>query len=638
MEFAEQSVQMWAIFAVIVCALAMYAMERVAMEVVSVGVVCALLVLFQIFPVVDAWGENRLTPARLLQGFANPALATVLALLVMGQGMVRAGVLDVGARWVLKLGGGRKWQSVGLALLAAAAVSAFLNNIPVVVIFIPIMQALAIRFQGSASKLMIPLSYAAVLGGMTTLVGSSTNLLVNSAMIELGVTPFGFFEFSVPGLVMAAAGFLYVLFIAPALLPRRERLAGFLFSGGGKQFIAQFTIAADSPLVGRRAPGGLFASLPDMTIRMVQRGEEAILPPFEGFEARPGDILVVAATRKALTEALVRKAGLLHPDLPALSDEKKSESKAKTKAKATAAAAAADEEGAGWNADSQVVAEVMVVPASRLEGQTLRQVGFHNLTQCVVLGIQRRARMIRSRMTDIRLEAGDILLVQGKAAQVNALKANRDVVLMEWSAEELPALSHGRAAIFIFVAAIGLSATGLVPLVVTTLCGAVAMVGLGVINVPQAARAVDPRIVTTIGAALALGVAMQETGGAQFIAGGLVDVLEGAGPATVLSLFFVVVAGLSNVISTKTAAVLFTPIAIDIAHEMNVPPQAFVVAVVFAANCSFASPLGYQTNLLVLGPGHYRFVDFVRAGVPLILVLWLAFTLFVPWWYGFPLF
>jgi len=636
MEFFGHTLQMWAIFAVILCALTMYAMERVPMEVVSVGVVCALLVLFQIFPLEDSWGENRLTPARLLQGFANPALATVLALLVMGQGMVRAGILDMGARWVLKLGGGRKWQSVGLALLAAAAVSAFLNNIPVVVIFIPIMQALSIRFQGSASKVMIPLSYAAVLGGMTTLVGSSTNLLVNSAMFELKVTPFGFFEFSVPGLVMASAGFLYVLFIAPAMLPKRERLAGFLFAGTGKQFIAQFTIAADSPLVGRGAPGGLFASLPDMTVRMVQRGEEAILPPFEGFEARPGDILVVAATRKALTETLVRKAGLLHPDLPTPPPETKAETKARTKAKSKSIAA--EEEGTGWTAGSQVVAEVMVVPASRLEGQTLRQVGFHNLTQCVVLGIQRRARMIRSRMTDIRLEAGDILLVQGTAAEVNALKANRDVVLMEWSAEELPALTHGRAAILIFVAAIGLSATGLVPLVVTTLCGAVAMVGLGVISVPQAARAVDPRIVTTIGAALALGVAMQETGGAQFIAMGLVDALEGAGPATVLSLFFLVVAGLSNIISTKTAAVLFTPIAIDIAHEMNVPPQAFAVAVVFAANCSFASPLGYQTNLLVLGPGHYRFVDFVRAGVPLILVLWLAFTLFVPWWYGFSVF
>jgi di/tricarboxylate transporter len=345
-----------------------------------------------------------------------------------------------------------------------------------------------------------------------------------------------------------------------------------------------------------------------------------------------------------LTETLVRKAGLLSPDLPMRIREKKNEGKAKAKAKAKATAAATatvtatEEEAPAWSAGSQVVAEVMVVPASRLEGQTLRQVGFHHLTQCVVLGIQRRARMIRSRMTEIRLEAGDVLLVQGNASEVNALKANRDVVLIEWSAEELPALAHGRAALLIFIVAIGLSAIGLVPLVVTTMCGAVAMVGLGVLNVAQAARAVDPRIVTTIGAALALGVAMQETGGARFVAAGLVNTLEGSGPAVVLSLFFLVVAGLSNVISTKTAAVLFTPIAIDIAGEMGVPPHAFAVAVVFAANCSFASPLGYQTNLLVLGPGHYRFVDFARAGIPLILVLWLAFTVFVPWWYGFSVF
>jgi di/tricarboxylate transporter len=632
MEVFEPNVQMWATYILIGCALVVYAMERTPMEVTSIGVVCALLILFQVFPVLDGDGYNRLSPARLLQGFANPALATVLALLVMGQGMVRAGILDVSAHWVLKLGGGRKWQSVLLTLFAAAAVSAFLNNIPVVVIFIPIMQALASRFRDAPSKLMIPLSYAAVLGGMTTLVGSSTNLLVNSAMFELRVRPFSFFEFTIPGLVMAGTGFLYVFLIAPRLLPRRESLADSLFDGAGKQFIAQFTIAVDSPLVGRRAPGGLFSSLPDMTVRMVQRGEEAILPPFEDFSARPGDVLVVAATRKALTETLVRKAGLLHPDYPRRRPEPKSEGKTKA---AAAAAVAADEANPPWKAGSQVVAEVMVAPASRLEGQTLRQVGFHHLTKCVVLGIQRRARMIRSRMTDIRLEAGDVLLVQGVATDVNALKVNRDVVLMEWSAEELPALTHAWPAALIFLAVIGLAASGVVPLVVATLSGAVAMVALGVVSVPQAARAVDPRIVTTIGAALALGVAMQETGGAQFIAQSLVGSLAGASPAMVLSLFFLTVAGLSNVVSTKTAAVLFTPIAIDIAREMGIPPHAFAVAVVFAANCSFASPLGYQTNLLVLGPGHYKFVDFVRAGIPLILLLWLAFTLFVPWWYGF---
>ena len=180
----------------------------------------------------------------------------------------------------------------------------------------------------------------------------------------------------------------------------------------------------------------------------------------------------------------------------------------------------------------------------------------------------------------------------------------------------------------------GSAAAGLIPIVVATLTGAVAMVAFGVLNTRQAARAVDPRIVATIGAALALGVAMQATGGAQYVANALVDVLEGASAPVVLSVFFLTVAGLSNVISTKTTAVLFTPIAVDIAGVLDAPVHAFALAVVFAANCSFASPLGYQTNLLVLGPGHYRFIDFTRAGVPLVVLLWLVFSLFVPWWYG----
>jgi len=622
MDVVEPGIQMWATYALIIVALVFYALEKWPMEMISIGVVCALLILFHLFPIIDAEGEMRLTPARLLQGIANPALITVLALLVIGQGMVRAGVLDVLARWVFRLGGGRQWSSVAMVLAVALAVSGFLNNIPVVVIFIPIMQALATRFGNTPSKLMIPLSYAAVLGGMTTLVGSSTNLLVNSAMIELDVEPFGFFDFSVPGLVMAGAGLVYVLLVAPRLLPSRYLRAEDLLSGGGKQFIAQLTVAPESPLVGMGAPGGLFANLPDMTVRMVQRGDQAILPPFEGYAARADDVLVVAATRKALTEALARNPGLITPELTIEDEAEAAPQKGRT------------EDEKPRRASSQVMAEVMVAPASRLDGQTLRQVGFHHQTRCTVLGIQRRSRMIRSRMTDIRLEAGDVLLVQGTADDINALKVNRDVVLMEWSAEELPALDHARSAAFIFLAVITLAASGLVPIVVATLTGAVAMVAVGALNARQAARAIDPRIVTTIGAALALGVALQETGGAQFIAGSLVDVMAGAGPAAILSVFFLVVAALSNVISTKTSAVLFTPIAIDIAVELGVSPEAFAVAVVFAANCSFASPLGYQTNLLVLGPGRYKFIDFARTGIPLIILLWAVFTLFVPRWYG----
>jgi di/tricarboxylate transporter len=610
--------QMWAVFALILVALVFYVLERAAMEVTSLGIICALLIFFHFFPV-GTEGAPSLTPVRILQGFANPALITVLALLVLGQGMIRTGVLDRGASLLLGARGGRGGLLVSLLLilLVAMIVSAFLNNIPVVVIFIPIMQMLASRYGRSVSKLMIPLSYAAVLGGMTTLIGSSTNLLVNSALIEMKVAPFGFFDFSIPGLVMASAGLVYVLLVAPRLLPDRAGLANSMVDGDGKHFVAQITVSEDSDLVGKDAPGGHFSGLPEKTLRMVQRGEQAILPPFEDYTARPGDVLVVAATRKALARFLAEDPGLLHPDLEA------------------GRSFPGDlTPGGRWQEGGQSLAEVMVAPASGMIGQTLPQVGFRYKTHCIVLGIQRRSRMIRQRITDIRLQSGDVLLIQGQPDDLNRLRRNRDVVLLEGSAEELPALDHAKRATIIFVAVVTLAASGALPIVVAALAGASAMVMVGVLNVRQAFRAVDAKIFTTIGAALALGVALQETGGAQYLAQALVSALEGATPATVLSLFFLLVAILSNIISTKTAAVLFTPIAVDLALALGVDPQVFAVAVIFAANCSFASPLGYQTNLLVMGPGHYRFADFFRAGLPLIVLMWLVFTLFAPWYYG----
>ncbi len=615
MALIEPSFHMWVTFAVIGAALVLYAWERTPMEVTSVGVICVLLLFFHFFPVPGADDVNQLDARRILLGFANPALIAVVALLVMGQGMVRTGVLDRAARPVLGLGGGGAWLPLALTLATVLVVSAFLNNIPVVIIFIPIMQGLAARFGRSVSRLMIPLSYAAVLGGMTTLIGSSTNLLVNSALIEMAERPFAFFDFTVPGLVLAGTGLVYVVFVAPRLLPVRESLADVLLEGRGKQFIAQITLTADSDLVGKGAPGGIFPGLADMTVRMAQRGEQPVLPPFEDYTAQPGDVLVVAATRQALTEALAKDRGLLFPDL---------------------------QDGRGlegdgdqpWEGGDQMLAEVMVAPASRFIGQTLRQIGFRYRTQCIVLGVQRRSRMFRTRMTDIRLEAGDELLIQGRPDDVGRLKADRDVVLIEWSAQEMPALDHARRASFIFLTAIGLAALGIVPVVVAALAGAVAMVATGVLNVRQASRAVEPNIITTIVAALALGVALQETGGAGYLAQVLSQALHGAAPAVVLSFFFLFVAVLANLISTKACAVLMTPIAVDLAAAFGVAPEAFAVAVVFAANCSFASPIGYQTNLLVMGPGHYRFGDFCRAGVPLIILMWAAFSLFAPWYYG----
>ena len=618
------SFHMMAVFAIVLGALVMYALERAPMEVTSIGVVCALLVLFSLYPLVDSAGVNHLSPTRILQGFANPALITVLALLVMGQGMVCTGVLDRGARMILALGGKRAWLSVGLVLIVALAVSGFLNNIPVVVIFIPVMQVLAARFGRSVSKVMIPLSFAAVLGGMTTLVGSSTNLLVNSALIEVGERPFGFFDFTVPGLIMASVGFIYVYLAAPALLPDRASLVERLLGSGGKQFIAQLTLAKDSGLNGKVAHGGIFKDLPDMTVRMIQRGDDTVLPPFEDVTLQPGDVLVVAATRKALTDALAYDPGLLYPRLNEDDQDADDWNIVDDNAKSQEP----------WGEGEQMLAEAMVTPASNFIGRTLGQIGFRYQTRCIVLGVQRRSRMIRTRLTDIRLKAGDVLLFQGHAQDIDALKRNSEVVLIEWSAEELPVVIHARRALLIFTGAISLAAAGLIPIVVATMCGAIAMIATGVVNVRQATRAVDLKIATTIGAALAMGVSLQGTGGAAFLARTMLDVVGDASPAMVLSFFFLLVAGLSNIISTKTCAVLFTPIAVDIAVELGTHPEPFAVAVVFAANCSFGSPIGYQTNLLVMGPGHYRFLDFTKVGLPLIFILWATFTLMAPWYYG----
>ncbi len=615
-----QAFQMWAVFAIVVVALIGYAGEKVPMEVTSFGVICALMLLFQFAPMEG--DPQRLGPTRILQGFANPALVTVLALLVMGEGIARTGILDRAARLVLRLGGGRAWLAILISLSVVLVVSGFMNNIPVVVIFIPIMRALASRYDLHIGKVMIPLSYAAVLGGMTTLVGSSTNLLVNGALLEMNLATFGFFDFTVTGGILAAAGLVYLLAVAPKLLPERAAFIDEVIERGGTQFIAQLTVSEDSELIGETAPGGIFVGLPDMTVRLVQRGEDAILPPFEDLAIRPGDVIVVAATRKTLTDALARDPGLLFPRLQEID----------------AGESPLDDhehdEAEPWLQGEQVLAEAMVTPSSRLIGHTLTRIRFRNRTGCIVLGIQRKARMFRTRLTDIRLASGDVLLIQGRPEAVARLRGSRDVLLIEWSQEELPALDHARRASLVFVAALALAAAEILPIVVATLCGAVAMVGLGVLNIRQASRAVDPNVVATIGVALALGIALTETGGAAFIASAFVDAMRGASPAVMLSAFFLMLAVLSNAISTKTTAVLFTPIAIDIALELGVSPEAFAVAVIIGVNCSFASPVGYQTSLLVMGPGHYRFVDFTKAGAPLILLLWAEFSLFAPWYYG----
>lgn len=610
-----KTLEMVLVFALIVGALYLYATEKFALEVTSLAVICALMVVFHLLPIAGPDGKNILNAKSLLAGFANPAMLTVLALLILGEGLNRTGALDSAAGLVHAASKGHPLAAIGLALLMVCIVSAVLNNIPVVVLFIPIMQSLAVRSNRSAARYMMPLSFAAILGGMTTLIGSSTNLLVSSAMIELGEEGFNFFSFTIPGLVVAGVGMIYVVFILPKLLPDREGEKEAI-QREAKQFKAQVTVSRSSDLNGLTPSAGFFPSLPGITVLCIERGDQQFYPPYDDIPLQPDDILIVAATRERLLQFHRDNPGAMTPEIMGGSGM-----------------ARMIDADARWRSGAQSVAEVMVTPGSRMVGKALETIGFRYRHDCVVLGVERRSRMARTKPTETLLEPGDILLIQGRRSDIQALRGSQEVVLLEWSAEDLPQPHHAKRATTIFAVTVLSAATGLLPTEVATLTGAAAMVIVGALSAEEAIRAIDHKIILLIAAALSLGSAMQGTGGAAFLAHGLVVLLGESSPAFILSGFFLLTACLANVLSTKATAVLFTPIAVAIARDIGVPPEAFAVAVVFAANCSFASPVGYQTNLLVMAPGGYKFKDFVKAGLPLLVLCWLAFSFFAPFWF-----
>ncbi len=610
----DPSFQMWASFAIILVAIGFYIADRVPMELTSLGVIIAFLMLFQFWPLQGPDGEILLSTRTILQGFAEPALIAIISLLVIGQALIHTGALDEVADFLVDRGNYNPRTVTFLSLIIVLILSAIMNNTPVVVIFIPIVSVLAVRMKHTVSYLLMPLSFAAILGGNLTLIGSSTNLLVSGAMESITGHGLSFFELTIPGLVLAAVGFVYLIFFAPIFLHDRASLAGKVVGTGGKQFIVQIQITEGSRFEGIKAISGLIPGLEGLTVSMVMRGRDELLPPFDELVLVAGDILIVAATRDVLTKLLKEL-----PDIfkGFVQDHMESEIG-----------------NIGVFQGEQMLAESVVAPASAFGGRTLPEIGFHGMTECVVLGIQRRKRMLRASINRIRLEAGDVLLILGHRDHIQGLRNHHDVILLEWSAADLPFKGHARRALMMFGVVIALAATGIVPITITAILGAGAMLAAGCITIRQAARAIDRRIVLLIASALAMGAALNATGGANYIAHHMLSLFEGSSAPVVLSAFFLLVAFMTNILSNNATAVLFTPIAISIAESLEVDPIIFVVTVIFAANCSFATPMGYQTNLLVMGPGHYRFSDFLKLGVPLIFILWAVFTAFAPWYYG----
>lgn len=599
-------IQMWSVFAIVGVGVYLYVSERFSIEATSVGLIFALMMFGNLFTPSD----QGLDSASMLSGFAAPALITIMALLVVGQGLFQTGALERVTVAINKALDHSPRRTLAIVFGVAFAVSMFMNNTPVVVMFIPVLVAMSGKMGVTASRYMMPLSFLCILAGMTTLIGSSTNLLVNDVLMRTTDMSLSFFTQFVPGITLAAIGALYIVITAPWLLPDRESEEPALQSTG-QQYIAQIRVTHDHPLDGVEPVAGLYRQLRDVTVRMVQRGEIAFLPPFEE-SLKSGDVLIVAATRPQLSALLKARPQYLNGmlDIGGFSD--------------------------GDTApDSQIMlSEAVIAPGSRMIGRNIEQIGFRRETSCLVLGIQRRSRMIRKRMLGIRLEAGDVLLLFGYEKDISALRQNRDLILLDWSTSELQDIRKAKLARIVFVATITMAALSLVPIEIAALGGAIGMIATGCLNIRQAVRALDMRIFLLIGAAFAMGLALERTGGAEFIGNSVVSAVLPFGTQALIAAVFLLVAIFTNIISNSAAALLFAPIALSISEQADIDPIVMVLTVIFAANCSFATPIAYQTNLLVMGPGHYRFADFARFGVPLILLLWVSYVLLVPFMFG----
>ena len=606
MFFLSDKIFIYLSLIIVLMSMIFYAIDKLSIVFKSIVILTFLLIFFSIFPFQDNLGNNLLNPQAILKGFSNTSLITVLCLLILGQGVVQTRALDNALSHLTKLFPDKPNIVIIMCLFLVLVLSAFINNTPVVIIFIPILQGIIKNMNSSLGRFLMPLSYVAILGGMTTLIGSSTNLLVSDSLKTYSNIDLGFFDFTIAGLIIALSGFLYVIIFSrfKLFLKDRSPASNELLDDRENNFITQVVVNKNSNLIGKNTLDGKFPGLEKIKILMVQRGEHAEHGPFERFFLEEGDVLVVSISREQLTE-------ILSKDLVSIEYEQKDNEKS----------------------NNQLITEAMVTPSSSLVGNTIENVSFRYRYNCLVIGLQRKSRIITKKMGELALEPGDTLLIQGDAEVIKNLRTQSDLLPMEWATSEIQNKEIANKSLLIFFSVVTFGALEILPLVVAALMGVVAILFLKVLNIRQVVRSIDNNLLLLIVTSLALGQIIQVTGTANFLSDLLFQVLEGSSPMIIILCFYIFVSITTNFISNNACAVLFAPIAIDIAEKLAVNPKTLAVALIFAVNTSFLTPLAYQTNRLVMGPGHYKFIDYVKFGLPLTILCWFIFFFTFPMFY-----
>jgi len=587
---------------VLIVALIAFIAEWLPVDLTSLSITVVLMIL------------GLVSPNEGISGFGNSATITVMAMFILSAGITKTGILNIIRDWLIQWGGKNPTQQIFTLGIIVGPISAFINNTAVVAIFLPIVEQWSKQAKVSISKLLIPMSFLTILGGLITLLGTSTNILASGIAVQLGYPEFGIFQFTKLGLPVFFIGLIYLSIASPKLLPARKPPGGESLAEDYelKEYVSEMIIPPKSSLIGQTLRSSEIQRKFDLDVLEIIRNDTHFPPPLADKVLAVGDILLVRGSRSNLLNIKDERGVEILADFKFNSQELEEKN----------------------NSQEEKIAEVLILSNSRLIGSSLKDLRFRQRYNATVLAIRRGQELIRERFGKIPLKFGDLLLVQAPKDSFIGLQTTRELLVLEEKNRESLRQNKAVIALVIILTVILTSAFNLVPILVSSLAGVIAMVITGCLKPGEVYGSVRWDIIFLLAGLIPLGIAMDNSGANQWLADNLLKVAGNLSGYWILVLFYFATSMLTEVLSNNAAVVLMIPIAVKVAETIGLEPLSFMYAVTFAASNSYLAPIGYQTNTMVYAPGGYKFLDYTRVGLPLTLTLTFIVPLLIVKIYG----